>query len=600
MRAGLLIFAAVILLGRAGGGEGAPEFTAGPAAKAEEGGVRVEFAVSRATDVAVEVLNAKGETVRHLAAGVLGENAPEPLVRGLTQALLWDRKDDLGRPVPAGKYSVRVGLGLAPRLKRVENFHPLSFGAAVGVTSMPEGGVCAYGQGPYSDFLARLVAVDREGACVRQLFPPPAGLDPEKCRGVPGFRRGDGRWVPMLKGVMHNAGRGKWPTAMCRRGKVAYACPFGAAGIWPVDVATGAVAKPIGTESLGTGKGRIAVRSMAAGADGKWFYLTGVEMHPKKPKEAKALHAVYRIPASGGAAQVFVGKAGESGKGDALLDAPAGLAVDAKGSLYVCDSGNDRVAVFGPDGKLLRQMKVKAPLLVRVHPRDGRVFALCGAKPAGAAAGFPLAGARLADLGADGKVKGSAELAVPGRLKGACVTGIALDASREPAVTWLSVAGQMYPTTGGALYRFECRADGPAALDPISTNYRKPQGKGPYDPRYQYNWSGSYMDWNEAYDWNYLTDEGTPFCSKLPLTRKPGLWPDGRRYAWKNNNSTWYKVRDKWKSDVGLRRLNAKGEPLPFSSLGTNELKLVHEPKSPWFAQRGVMVDRRGHVYLRY
>jgi hypothetical protein len=94
-----------------------PRFVSGPEVKADGEVFRVEFAASAPTDVAVEIMGAEGGTVRHLAAGVLGENAPEPLAKGLTQSLVWDRRDDLGRPVPAGDYTVRVGLGLAPVLR---------------------------------------------------------------------------------------------------------------------------------------------------------------------------------------------------------------------------------------------------------------------------------------------------------------------------------------------------------------------------------------------------------------------------------------------------------------------------------------------------
>jgi NHL repeat len=591
----------LLALVAAGGllGEEPVKFTAGPKAISEKDSVKIEFAVNRDTDVAVEILDEKGNTVRHLVAGVLGENAPEPLEKdSLKQSLLWDRKDDLGRPVPAGAYSVRIGLGLAPLLKKLENFHPLQFGAAAGVASMPKGGVCIFGRGPYSDFLTRLVTVDRDGAYVRQLYPPPANVKPEESPGIPGFRRGDGRWVPMLKGIMHNLGRGQWSSPMCRRGGTIYVSPFGAAGIWPVDVRTGAVAKALGGKSLGMGKGKVSVRALAAGGDGKWLYFTGIEAHPKKRNVAKALHAVYRAPASGGDAAPFVGDPAKSGKAEALLNAPAGLAVDSKGNLYVCDNGNDRVAVFSPDGKFVRQIAAKAPLFVRVHPKDGRVFAVLGGKPAGAARSFALAGARVVELDLDGKVKVGGELKVSRRMKRASVTGMALDSSKSPAVLWVSVAGELYPTSGGVLFRFECREAGPAALDPISTNYTKRQGKGPYDPRYQYNWGGSYMNWNEAYDWKYLTDEGTPFCSKVPLSRKPDLWPDGKAYKW-SCRSNWYKIKD-WKSDIGLLRMSADGKPLAFEALGSNALKLFYKPRSPWFAQRGIMVDRRGHVYMRY
>ena len=81
-------------------------------------GWEIRFSVSKATNVAVAVLDAKGKVLRHLAAGVLGDNPPPPLKKGLAQALTWSGKDDLGRPAPAG-CNVRVRLGSKAVLGKV-------------------------------------------------------------------------------------------------------------------------------------------------------------------------------------------------------------------------------------------------------------------------------------------------------------------------------------------------------------------------------------------------------------------------------------------------------------------------------------------------
>jgi hypothetical protein len=69
-----------------------PAFGKRPAATTGGGKVRIQFTVSRETDVAVYVENAKGEVVRHLVAGVLGKNPP-PLLKpdSLEQSVEWDR-----------------------------------------------------------------------------------------------------------------------------------------------------------------------------------------------------------------------------------------------------------------------------------------------------------------------------------------------------------------------------------------------------------------------------------------------------------------------------------------------------------------------------
>jgi len=78
----------------------------------------ISFAISKPTPVTVEILDEKGKVVRHLAAGLLGEHAPEPFLKGrLAQSLLWDRKDDDGRRV-WGKCQVRVGPGAEAQVRR--------------------------------------------------------------------------------------------------------------------------------------------------------------------------------------------------------------------------------------------------------------------------------------------------------------------------------------------------------------------------------------------------------------------------------------------------------------------------------------------------
>ena len=89
-------------------GEAAVKFTKKPTAKKAGDKVKIEFAVDRSTDVTVTVLNAKGEAVRRLAAGVLGgkKPPPAPLKTGLSQSLEWDGKDDYGKKVTGGPFSV--------------------------------------------------------------------------------------------------------------------------------------------------------------------------------------------------------------------------------------------------------------------------------------------------------------------------------------------------------------------------------------------------------------------------------------------------------------------------------------------------------------
>ncbi len=103
----------VLILAGPAAAAGEVSFTAKPAATEAGDKVRIEFAADRETDVAVFIENSKGKVVRHLVAGVLGKNPPPPLKpNSLEQSILWDRKDNAGKPAAGGPFKVRVTLGM--------------------------------------------------------------------------------------------------------------------------------------------------------------------------------------------------------------------------------------------------------------------------------------------------------------------------------------------------------------------------------------------------------------------------------------------------------------------------------------------------------
>ncbi len=92
----------------------AAKFTGTPKVTKTNKAVKKSFSINTASDVEGAVLNAKGRVIRHLAAGLLGKNAPVPFKKNsLAQELSWDMKNDAGKQLPAGPS--RFGCEPGPR-----------------------------------------------------------------------------------------------------------------------------------------------------------------------------------------------------------------------------------------------------------------------------------------------------------------------------------------------------------------------------------------------------------------------------------------------------------------------------------------------------
>jgi DNA-binding beta-propeller fold protein YncE len=378
----------VILLGSAAfAGEASPprraSFASKPRSTGSNGKRTITFAVKSATDVEVAILDAGGKVVRHLAAGFVGgRKAPAPpLKAGLSQSIVWDGKDDYGKPVSGAK--VRVRLGLKPELSHFVGFEPARHGGVNGLGCSPKGELYVMYRcgGPGHHYASMAIkAYNREGNYLRTLMPYPAGLKPEERAAVKWFEFGDGGAPAPLIYFAHSrvmypqVGSGSRHNLMVRPdGRVCFAThPFDRPSISTRRLVTIGADGSFGKDLLGPIVGPGGWLLTALSPDGKTVYVSAGRGR-KGP-----VNAVFKTTfGASGKQSVFVGSGTAAGSGPAQLSNPRGVAVDGKSNVYVADHGNNRVSVFDAAGKPLAQMPAQYADLVAVHPKTGAVYVLC-------------------------------------------------------------------------------------------------------------------------------------------------------------------------------------------------------------------------------
>lgn len=164
-----------------------------------------EFGLNRAADVEVCIVDmADSAIVRRLAAGVLGPNAPEPLVKdSLNQRIEWDGRDDLGNTAnAAGSYSIRVRAGMSAALDRLAGGNPYGFrnpgrgySRINGLAAGADGSLFVYGSSGDLGQLS-LRQYDASGSYIKTLFPYPANLPLSEISGFGVNRWPDGKFSP--------------------------------------------------------------------------------------------------------------------------------------------------------------------------------------------------------------------------------------------------------------------------------------------------------------------------------------------------------------------------------------------------------------------
>jgi len=603
-------------------GPAGPAFASKPAVTRDGGAVRIAFAATGETDVAVFVEDAKGHVLRHLAAGVLGRNPPAPLVAGsLKQSLVWDGKDDLGRPAEGGPFRVRVGLGLRPAFESLIGFRPEALGGVRGLATGPGGELYVfhcYGSAHPHDGTTVCTVLGRDGKYLKTILPYPANLPEAKLKGLKRVDLGNGIKVPFIYQFETRSmipGLGDLPSqrpVVTRDGRLAFVGvqegpqPFAQAGEARLTVVHTDGSVPEG----GVLRAPIApltdsAASLALSPDEKTIYATGVRACTHQAVKPGSKGACGDCEHSGNtwehtAPDRMVYRLGwgdapaESFGRDLGLKEPVSVATDQAGKVYVADLADDRIAVFKPDGAPAGSIKVSRPQRVEVHRKTGAVYVLSGDK-----------GLALVKLTADGREVARAELPLGG--KGGFFPirrpVMALDDSAEPAVLWV----------GGPLLRVEDRGEsfgepvravpdaadgGPGSIGPVmDLSLDRERGLLYVSHGWRYH--------TAAGTWEKLTAPGIPMWpGSSPSSANGTVGLDGNYYVCVGNYyATPESIRDR--SSTMANPPGSKGCYLcrqgpdlklrPFPASGEQEGRL-RAPAMDFGC--GQTADARGNVYV--
>jgi hypothetical protein len=605
-------------------------FAEAPTALRRGDTTKIKFVVRAPIDAEVSVIDADGRIVKHLAAGMLGDNSPPPFSPGLKQELTWDGKDDAGKPAVGGPFRVRVALGMKARLHRTYGWNGHWLADLNGMACDRHGMLYVVHSGMWLPHRRTWLvsAFDRAGKYHHQAFPGPAGLPREKRTGWPWIERPDGVEVPVIHHAMTRAFH---PAAVFHKRVFPVATSDGrlimltgspeGLRVSGLDVRGGrrlvtiGLDGSVGSDYLGPmvapasygGFGHIALTP-----DERHVYVSGLHLRPERGQSVEHgkngfCHVVWKVPLDGSAGpSIFTGRLFTPLGGEEGLNEPQGLDVDRQGNLYVADYGNNRVAVFRPDGSPLDEIPIDQPDLVRVSRKTGEVFVTRIRKR-----GRALTDEHWYTKSHNWKLLDVVRFSALPQLRRETVLKVAEDDRGHGSGAFLAVddsgvrpvlyVGGVEGLGNSSVYRV-VEADGAMKLGPRVAGYSVwsierdgnvgftgdvVYSKGRLISAGPANWGFKTNHWN-VHDpdtgkftgyWSAVDERGK-VSSRSPLAGDLVAGRDGNLYGrhWQNR----------------LFRFDASGKPLRFSSTGKAVLDIRH----PHGRQAGLFIDAGGRMYV--
>lgn len=570
-------------------------FTDTPVISKKNGGSRITFAVSAPTDVEVAVLDATNHVVRHLAAGVLGaKNAPPaPLNAGLSQSLAWDGKDDFGNPAAGAPFKIRVRAGMSVRFGRIIGTSPYT-GVPGGLAVSPDGTLystmASYVPLYHVGLPWQLRKFDKAGKYQTTLLPYAPSTASDKMHGFRLVDAGDGQLTPghnsPLDVVLFQFGDNIYNKVV--DGQVVFIDNDTARlTFFKVDGSNAIRVVPMRTAPDKLKWPKWLAPQVAFSPDGKHAYYSNVANTPsdgRKPADIDPSFPqgrVYRqdLSAAGSNPEKFYDlELPDFEKTPYWMPsawdkktAAAGIAVDTKGDLFICDLVNQEVVEVSSDGKKLGSVNVPWPDRVAVNSKDGSLYVVSTKVSRGGKQPSDLL--KISGCGADAKVVAKLTL------KGSLGSVFTLDESGATPVLWLGGGDQVVrvedhgtelAAVGKSLINpsqddisFVCYGDVDAEADRVYVT----AGNGPV--------------------WCYDGESGAGGLMPFKAC-DVAIGPTGVIYGWGDTGSY----------EGPIARYGRDGKPAPLASTGKNTYGRVYGRFGRGMNAPGMAVDWQGRVYV--
>jgi hypothetical protein len=341
--------------------------------------IKIEFSVSNEIDVTVNIINNAGQVVCHLAAGVVGYNAPTPFQKGLKQTLFWEFTNDFGQKVSkTDSYKVDIKVGMDLKYDKIIVGDPQKLSVVLGMNLDKDGNLIVLnetkGHGHYRSY--HIIMYDRNGKFKQEILPPSSTLDYESVKGVSPIRLTDKKWMPVMYKPMLHAYIPQLPALkrqapiISKNGEIYLVNSITEVLLnFPHRIIKigldGSVKEnylgPILSEEFIGG-----TTSLALSNDEKTIFVTGLEGNSRW---GGAPHnTVYKVPLNkddydwqSEYRKPFIGELFVTGDKN-LLNSPRDIATTISDDIIIADQNNNRIAIFDKDGVLKKEIPCGQPI----------------------------------------------------------------------------------------------------------------------------------------------------------------------------------------------------------------------------------------------